>query len=208
MLVRTTSLNLIKSSVGGTPKFSLTKGFVIDPPNLCASSMLNLLAVYASESLQPSESKPFPRLLLVSSTGLSKSSHAALPLALKPLYGYLLRSPHVDKLGMERVVAYAAGWDWKDEEPESEVVGEAGVWRERLGEGGWLKEVVVVRPALLTDGVCKTDGAAAGVQPYRTEEREVKGGYTVSRRDVAHFVVEGALKEWDTWRGKCVRIAY
>ena len=105
---------------------------------------------------------------------------------------------------MERAVAYAAGWDWADEEPKSEIVGEG--WKERLGQGGWLKDVCVVRPALLTDGVSKADEGKG--KSYRAEDKELSGGYTVSRRDVAHFVVEKALKEWDSWKGKCVRIAY
>lgn len=135
-------------------------------------------------------------------------SHDALPLLLKPLYGYLLRSPHIDKVGMERAVAHTAGWTWEEEEPKSEIVGEG--WKERVGEAGWLKEVCVVRPALLTDGECKADKEPGkkNKEPYRAELKEVESGYTVSRRDIAHFVVERALKEWDTWNGKCVRVAY
>jgi len=34
------------------------------------------------------------------------------------------------------------------------------------------------------------------------------GGYVVSRKDVAHFLVEGVLAEWKKWEGKCLSVAY
>ena len=159
--------------------------------------MINVLKTYNSHP------EPRPKLVFISSTGLSRTSHDALPILLKPLYAYALRAPHADKLGMERAAAYAAGWKWEDEEPKAEIIGEN--WKEGLGEGGWLKDVCVVRPALLTDGACKADTRQ---KSYRAEETELSGGYTISRRDVAHFVVEKCLKEWDAWKGKCVRLAY
>lgn len=147
-----------------------------------------------------------PRLITISSTGLSRASHAALPLALKPMYGYLLRSPHADKLGAERVVAHCAGWKWTDEEPSEKILPQGWQEREGLIEPGKLKHLVVVRPALLTDGSCKADGATK--IPYRTVDGELDGGYTISRKDVAHFLVEGVLPQWDQWEGKCISIAY
>ncbi|KAH8114162.1 hypothetical protein DFH11DRAFT_1596224 [Phellopilus nigrolimitatus] len=203
-------LNL--SLPGGTPNFSITKGFYINPPDLCAHSMLNVLSVF------PRAASPQPRLVLISSTGLGRTAHAAVPFALKPLYGILLPGPHRDKLGMERAIAHAAGFAWPaaDGEPDAEILPEG--WQAHVGEG-WLKSVLVVRPALLTDGVCKGDASAeacackgdapagAGV-PYRVDSEEMKGQYTVSRQDVAHFVAERALADWSEWEGKIVRIAY
>lgn len=189
------SVDMCLFTVGGTPKFNMTKGFVIDPPDLCTRAMLNVLATMPRTG-------PQPKLILISSTGLSKASHAQLPLPLKLMYGYLLRVPHADKLGMERAVAHVAGWTWEDEEPKPEIMPEG--WSARLPEVGFATEVLVVRPALLTDGKCKADEGGK----YRAEEREVPSGYSVSRRDVAHFIVESGLKDWAKWKGKCVRMAY
>lgn len=64
--------------------------------------------------------------------------------------------------------------------------------------------MVIVRPALLTDGECK--------EKYRIKaegDLAVKGGYTVSRKDVAHFIAEKLVgEEWDALEGKGVNVAY
>lgn len=200
--------NVVLFSVGGTPKFSITGGAIIDPPDLCTRAMLALMPCFPKDA----STQPQPKLILISSTGLSKSAHNALPLAMKPMYAYLLRSPHKDKLGMERVVHYAAhGWVWPKEDGEPLVTILPPGWKskldgERAEDGGFLTDVVVVRPSMLTDGDCKAD--KKGDKAYRAEEKEVASGYTVSRRDVAHFIVEKCLPRWEKWNGKCVRVAY
>ncbi|KAI6036237.1 hypothetical protein BKA83DRAFT_30400 [Pisolithus microcarpus] len=129
--------------------------------------------------------------------GLTRASHNNLPLLLKPLYGYLLR----DKCGVEEVLAHCAGWPWEERDsPGPEILG--ANWKERP------KSVVVIRPALLTDGECRGDGPVRDKQAYRVNEGDVSGSYTVSRKDVAHFLIEGVVKDWDTWQGKRVSIAY
>ena len=146
--------------------------------------------------------------MLISSNGLGNTSHAALPPLLKPLYGYALAGPHADKLGMERAVSYAAGWEWPaaDGEPDKTILPDG--WQTRLGSGGWLKQVCVVRPALLTSGDCVGDKSGSDAKPYRAEDHDLTGSYKVSRKDVAHFIVTQVLPEWQNWNGKCVRIAY
>ena len=44
--------------------------------------------------------------------------------------------------------------------------------------------------------------------PYRTGLASEISGYTISRKDLAHFVVEGVLKNWDQWKNKQVGITY
>ena len=149
--------------------------------------------------------------------GITKESHAGLPLPLKLLYRYLLTVPHMDKIGAERVVAHVADWpgdtEW-DGEPDESIMG-PGDWRkgEGLPEKGSLKDVVVIRPPLLTDGECvaekvETKGGGKAKGPYRVQEGTLSGGWTVSRKDVSHFLVEGVIKNWREWKGKCVSIAY
>ncbi|KAL5528864.1 hypothetical protein ACEPAG_4838 [Sanghuangporus baumii] len=199
-------LDAVLFSVGTLAKLCITKGFVLDPPNLCARSMFNLLSVF------PRDPASQPKLVLVSSSGLGKTAHAALPLPLKPLYGLVLdgsQGPHADKLGMERVVTYAAGWEWPaaDGEPGKAILADG--WQDHVGPNGWLKHVVVVRPALLTNGDSVGDNPKKpGEAPYRALDHEMKGSYTISRKDVAHFIVTRVLAEWNQWEGKCVRIAY
>lgn len=158
------------------------------------------------------ETSPRPKIITLSSTGLSRTSHAALPFLLKPLYGYLLALAHKDKLGSERVIAYCAGlpWDPKDDgEPGDDIMG-PGVWTERKGlpKAGSLRDVVVVRPALFTDGECRADSLKKGKKPaYRASDKDL-GGYLISRKDVAHFIVDAVLNRWSEYSGKYIHIGY
>lgn len=186
-------------SAGATPSgFSLTKGALLKPHNICTGSILNVLRTMpASAHTAP------PKIVALSSTGATQASHANLPLVWRPLYAWGLAQPHADKLGLERVLARCMGQAWADEEPAEEILPTG--WESTGGtpEEGAVRDVVVIRPALLTDGKCK------GV--YRVgEEREMKGhnGYTVSREDVAHFIAEDVVVNWEKWAGKAVCIAY
>jgi len=85
-------------SLGGIPSFTLTKGFVLNPPNLCSNSLFNVLSCLASTLAGGTQ----PKLVVISSNGLTDAGHASLPLLIKPLYSVLLGSPHTDKLVMER----------------------------------------------------------------------------------------------------------
>lgn len=86
-----------------------------------------------------------------------------------------------------------------------------------------LRHVVVLRPSLFTDGESlgeKYDEAERKAKetkgkerkkdkaPYRVEtEREI-GGYTISRKDVAHFIVDLVLNRWAEYENKIVNISY
>lgn len=182
------------------PKFSITKGFLITPPDLCTRCLLVVLRVIRSSSSTP-------KIILLSSTGITHVSHKALPLLYKPLYSTALAAAHDDKRGMERLVYHVSGWEWDeahDSVPHSILPAD---WKSGV-EGGWMTSALLINAALLTDGDCKADNVENGNAPYRVQEGELKGAYTVSRRDVAHFIVERALKEWDAWGNKHVTITY
>lgn len=130
------------------------------------------------------------------------------------MYGYLLAAPHKDKAGAERVIAHCAGWAWNaDKEPSADIMGSDWKELEGLPAPGSLKRVLVLRPALFTDGECVADrtvkhnGKGKAKEPYRVSEAEL-GGYTISRKDVAHFIVDAALNRWDEFEGKRVNMAY
>jgi len=198
-------VDLVLFSVGfpGTPSFNLSKGFVISPANLATQSLLNVLC-----TMPKSESAPLPKVIAVSSFGVTRASRAKQPLPLKFVYGYLIDHPLQDKRGMERVIAHCGGWAWdeKDREPGEEIMG--ANWRERDGlpGSGALKDAVVIRAAHLTDGDCLAD--KAGEKPaYRAGDANLTG-WSVSRKDVAHFVFELVTKRWDEFKGRPVGVTY
>lgn len=171
---------------------------MISPPNLVTQALLNCLETLPT---------PTPKIIIISSTGLTRSSHKNLPLPLKPLYGYFLQVPHKDKCGAEEVLAHCAGWPWdKRDSAGPDILGDE--WEKRVSRYDRLKSLVVIRPALLTDGTCRADQTTSGKDAYRVSVGDVEGGWTISRKDVAHFLVEGVAKHWDNWEGKCVSIAY
>ncbi|KAI0050853.1 hypothetical protein FA95DRAFT_1535528 [Auriscalpium vulgare] len=202
----TEGVDVVLFTIGGTPSFSPLRGFVISPADLCTRSMLNVLS-----TLPRSEHAP-PRIIALSSVGLSHISHKSLPLSMRLLYSLALGQPHEDKRGMEEVLAHCLG------------AGEApgGTTSPKILPPGWeatdglpgkgeLPAVVVVRPALLTDGVCRADEAGTKANAYRVRsdgDLPVAGGYTISRRDVSHFIAERLLgAEWSEWQGKGVSLA-
>ncbi|KAJ7130180.1 hypothetical protein C8R44DRAFT_829667 [Mycena epipterygia] len=193
-------------SVGITPTFHIFKGLVFESRNLVTQCMLNVLCTMPTYT-----DAPQPKIIVISSTGLTPTAHAALPLLIKPLYS-LLDVPHTDKIGMERAIAYCSGWKWNSEadgEPTSDIMGEGWMQRKGLPAPGTLKDVLVIRPALLTDGQCVADRVEAKGKgkSYRVSQEEL-GGYTISRKDVAHLAVD-ALARWEEFANKrIVNVAY
>ncbi|KAF7305951.1 NAD(P)-bd-dom domain-containing protein [Mycena chlorophos] len=194
------------SNAGGTPSFSLTKGIVIDPPNLVTQCMLNLLC-----TLPKYEDAPQPKIVAISSIGLTPTAHKALPLLMKPLYS-MLDTPHKDKVGLERVLFHCAGWEWDatSGEPEVEITGAGWQQRPGLPAPGTLKHLLIVRPAWLTDGKSKADQVEREGRKdklgYRYSEHEIST-YGISRADIAHFVAN-SFNHWDELENKAINVGY
>ncbi|KAH7105141.1 hypothetical protein BKA62DRAFT_634306 [Auriculariales sp. MPI-PUGE-AT-0066] len=187
------TFDFIVFSIGAAIQMAWPKP-VIKPADLCASSMNNLLAVLYSS---PAEIKA-TKLVVISSSGLGRKGHDVLPLVMKPLYGWGLEVPHVDKINMERALGRAAGHaDW-GEDATSEAAG--------VDAEPWLN-VAVIRPAFLTDGDCNADKNKPGKEPYRIGEY-LRGAYTISRKDIAHFVVEEAIKDFAKYKDRAVDVGY
>jgi hypothetical protein len=120
---------------------------------------------------------------------------------LRPVYSYLLRSPAKDKLGVERVLAQASGTLWTSEEPSTDILPSNGSWKDEFAESEVVSSTVVLRPALLTDGVCKGT--------YRTSIGDQGESFmSISRQDVAHFIAEDVIKHWKKWENNLVSLAY
>ena len=211
--------------VGATPdmgSYKITKGFTINPPNITTKSILNVLCTMP-------ESAPRPKVIAITSIGVTKDS--PIPLVYKPLYGYLLRAPHADKLGLERVLAHASGRKWNDKEPREDLTTVDGVkWQERtsLPASGSI-EVLVIRAPLLVGLKQKNTPpsdatpAAGTSQPaseenepevkkeeefkYRFGGPELSGTYTIAREEIGHFIAENAMKNWDEFKGKAITVS-
>jgi len=213
----------LHTTIGATPdmsSFKLTKGFTINPPNITTKGILNVLCTMP-------ESIPLPKFIAAASIGVTKDS--PLPLVYKPLYAYLLREPHADKLGLERVLAHVSGREWGDREPRVEITTVDGVeWQDRKGlpKSGSI-EVLVLRLPMLVEPKHKSTPSPAATQPgdasqpsaaagneteeeklkYRVGGSELGGTYTISRDEVAHFVVETVVKSWDQFKGKAITVS-
>ncbi|KAF5323874.1 hypothetical protein D9611_008255 [Ephemerocybe angulata] len=203
-------VDLLLFTVGGVPKISLLYGAVISPHNLVTQSLLNVLSTMPDVSNSPEQT----RVVVLSSTGLTGTSHSNLPTLLKPIYSWLLKQPHKDKFGTERVVFHCAGWPWDpqaDGEPDADVMGENWMEREGLPKPGSLRHCLVLRPALLTDGECVADKppkeGQQAKEPYRVSDKDF-AGWTVSRKDTAHFLANTILNNWDKYDNKIINIAY
>jgi hypothetical protein len=201
-------VNVVLCTIGfsGSPSFNILKGVQINPPNLLTAALLNIFA-----TMPPPTRDISPKFIVISSTGVNRKSRSAAPILLLPLYGYLIQGPLSDKLGAERLINHLGGWKWDPAGPEpSENILDAN-WRaiEGMPKPGSLKNAVIIRPALLNDGECRADNAPAGKAAYRVGEGEV-GGWSVSRRDVAHLVFDLVTNpvQWEKFKDRQISIAY
>ncbi|KZP01002.1 hypothetical protein CALVIDRAFT_560289 [Calocera viscosa TUFC12733] len=181
-------MDTVVFSIGGTPHYEFPLSFPLDVPDVCARSVSILLTVLHKLN------RPGLRLIAVSSMGIG-AKYYDLPLLLRPLYGIVLHGPHVDKEALEYLVLKASKFPTPPAPDASAIPAEAA-----SVPSDWLDEVVLVRPALLTDG--------AEFGKLR-KAVTVPGAYTVSRRDTGKFIVDECLKGSDQWVGEQgVVIAY
>ena len=193
----------------GNQKFKLTKGLMMTTNDIVTKCLLNVLC-----TMPKPDNQPLPKFIALSTSGVTRSSRSTVPLALKPVYSYLIQHHLQDKLAMERIIYHCAGWEWNsrvDGEPSVEITGEN--WKERAGlpQPGSLKDAMIIRAALLNDGDCVADVLTAlgkkDKAPYRVADGDVSG-YAISRKDVAHFIFDAVSNHWEQYGGKGVGIAY
>jgi hypothetical protein len=171
------------------------------PHDLCTEGALNILSVVHKAGSPP------PKLIILSTTGITQKAMSVLPLAIKPVYWFLLRLPMMDKRGAEAILFHAAGLPYEtkrvggtevSEAPGPEYLKEG--WKEKI-PGGMLRDsgAVVIRAAMLKDG------ASTGV--YRAAKGDF-GTYNITREDVAHFIVEDLTKNWENYASGVVTVGY
>lgn len=107
-----------------------------------------------------------PILTAVSTTGIS--SKRDIPIAMIPLYHWLLRVPHADKKVMEALVEKAAARNV-------------------------IRGYLIVRPSLLTDGK-KLGSSSVRVGWENVDGNGAAIGYTITRDDVGGFIFEKVIQ--------------
>jgi hypothetical protein len=173
------STQIIVSGIGATPAWK--RGDLlpsIDDPIICQNGTSTILEV-----LQSRQSPVKPLLVVISTTGISKFGRD-IPLAMVPLYHWLLSVPHKDKKVMEEMVITAVE-----------------------GEHAAIGEYAIIRPSLLTNG----DGGKVRAEVEDGNIAKGAVGYTISRKDVGRYIFEGVVQKYTglpKGNGKIVSITY
>ncbi|KAL8377613.1 hypothetical protein RB595_008349 [Gaeumannomyces hyphopodioides] len=161
-----------------------------DDPDICRAGMEALLSgLSTARSQQPDGSRggdggaAGPRIYVISTTGISEQGRD-VPLAMLPMYSYMLKEPHRDKKAMEDMLV-SSGEAW-----------------------------TIVRPSFLTDeSASKVRKIRVGVEdPVGKVLLSKDGvGYTISREEVGRWMFESLVEKEagsETWVRKIATITH
>ncbi|KAK4039417.1 oxidoreductase AflX [Parachaetomium inaequale] len=168
-------VDTIISSIGARPTL---RG--MSDPHVCETGMEALLAALRRVREERGVTGNKPRLVAVSSTGISDVARD-LPYLMVPLYKVVLHNAHMDKKAMERLV---------------------------MGSGEYT-EWTLVRGSLYTNGPATEGLVRVGMEdPVKGVVERVAIGYTISREDVGKWVFEACIEGGKEWVGKAAIITY
>ncbi|KAF2822392.1 hypothetical protein CC86DRAFT_410004 [Ophiobolus disseminans] len=191
-------VDIIYTSIGTYPIFQASIGRPFPLPakdaTICEDGMaaqfaaIDRLSIRSHISTTVNGKKP---LIVVISSTASGDVWKALPWSwiTAPLYIWLLGAPHDDKLAMEKLL--------------------------HADRGAHVRDFVVVRPAILTDGPVRGVGKVRvgwewGLE--RERKRAAPGpvaGWSIGRNDLGLWLYEKVVKEGGgEWEGKCVSLSY
>ncbi|KAI4257476.1 MAG: hypothetical protein LQ352_001640 [Teloschistes flavicans] len=158
----------IASGLGGAPKFTPNPlRPTIDDPHVCQDSMITITTVLQRIAAS-GQTLRMPLLSAISTTGLSQSRD--IPIAMVPLYHWMLGPAHADKKLMEDRILEAK-------------------------EGGWIRDFVIVRASLLLGEARKEVRVGwEGKAPGQLGDGAAVG-YTISREDVGLFVYRNIIAQ-------------
>ncbi|TGJ78410.1 hypothetical protein E0Z10_g10357 [Xylaria hypoxylon] len=157
----------IISTIGGA--FSASK-MAIDDPEVCRKGIAVLLD--ALTSLRGDGAVGKPHVIVCSSTGISRFGRD-IPLAMIPLYHFVLKVPHEDKVGME----------------------------DRLISSG--EHFTIVRPSLMVSEQETTKEVSVGIEDPKTGRQSTAIGYTITKGDAGKWIAENlVLKKQTTYNQK------
>lgn len=184
-------VDIIISGIGGTPVFTPNPlRPSLDDPTICQDGIATVLsALRAKTSAGAGRRGPKPFFAALSTTGISAQKRD-VPLAMLPMYHWLLAVPHKDKKEMEALLLAEMA---------------------KSAEQRVIQDFLTVRPSFLTNGERRGSGKlrvgkedAAGAKPVV--------GYTISREDVGGWlfdeVIKGGNQRRQQWTGKMVTITY
>lgn len=171
---------------------SITKPCTLDDPHVCEMGMSTVLtalrALSDEDGITTTAAGTKPVIVTISTTGIGAGKRD-VPLALYPLYHWMLQIPHADKKKMEELLFTAA----RDQR---------------------IADFVIVRPTLLTDGAPKGTakvraGWEWGMQGMegRQAQKGPELGWTIGRTDVGAWIFEEVIRNGG-WEGKCVSLTY
>ncbi|UZJ53472.1 hypothetical protein CBS101457_002792 [Exobasidium rhododendri] len=178
-------IDYVISSLGALPVYSVWKPLTIRMPEgmerVCSESMSNILESLEAVAAQQPDKKA-PRLIVVSSNGMGKSSHDALPMVLRHFYSRILDTPHADKRLMEELLHKRyniPSVDFnrkKGERPKKLTVFDSS-------------KLFIIRPSLFTDGQAKGT--------VRTSEDVLRSAWMITRKDTAAYIVGNCMSIGD-----------
>ncbi|POS71636.1 hypothetical protein DHEL01_v209971 [Diaporthe helianthi] len=162
-------------TIGGAFDF---KSMSNDQPHVCEHGMKALIAAL-HDARSKAGATGDPTIIAVSTTGMSDHGRD-YPISLWPIYGLMLKQPHMDKTAMEALM---------------------------FGSG---EPFTVVRASLLTDGDESNKRIRVGVEDPKAHKLESKEiGYTISREDVGKWIFDNLVAgDARRWRDKVVSITY
>ncbi|KLT42031.1 hypothetical protein CC85DRAFT_285959 [Cutaneotrichosporon oleaginosum] len=184
------SAEVVLTSIGGTPSFTL-RGFKLDNPTVCTDAARALLRVLSRIPLSAR-----PRVIAISSMGIG-TNHSTMPLPLRILYPWLLSGPHADKEGLEYLLLRAASaFDAPSLPAILAISGSADTSADPALEN-ILPHLILVRPALLTDGA-----------PAAVRAAEDLSAYSVSRASVGRWIAQHCMPDQDQWVNRAPVLGY
>ncbi|KAI0967789.1 hypothetical protein F4678DRAFT_234299 [Xylaria arbuscula] len=147
----------IITTIGGA--FDAGK-MTIDDPEVCRKGMATLLE--ALKNLRSQGASGNTRIVACSTTGFSKYGRD-IPILMIPLYHFMLKVPHEDKIIME----------------------------ERLVSSG--ENFVLIRPSFMVSEKETTKEVKVGVEDPKTGRESSAIGYTISKTDAGRWVGENLI---------------
>ncbi|KAH7417961.1 hypothetical protein BKA64DRAFT_635121 [Cadophora sp. MPI-SDFR-AT-0126] len=164
-------------------------GFSSKDPTICEDGTKAILSALAQLEAEKTVQIPIggPEFVLLSTTGISDKGRD-IPIAMMPMYHWMLNVPHKDKKKME----------------ETMIRGE-----------GRTRKWVMIRPSFLWDGESKglgkirTSTETPGAVSEKKNAGGVAVGYVIHREDVGLWIVEECVKgDASKWHGKMVTLTY
>lgn len=170
--------DMVVSGVGGMPVFKPNPlRPTLNDPTICQDTVSTILEALRNQHSNSQGKKP--TLVVISSTGISDSGRD-IPIAMVPLYHWLLPVPHKDKKMMEKLLVE----EFKNDTSSA------------------IANFVAVRPSLLMNGRAVGFGAIrAGVESQGEIDKSAIG-YTITRADVGGWIFEGLVEDKGGKRSK------